>query len=71
MIARALNFDPAEFRRKNLLREGDVHPTGQRIDDAPLEEVLNTVLEGINWGKALNRESGTIRCGRGFGIARP
>ena len=69
MIARALNLDPAEFRRKNLLREGDIHPTGQRIDDAPLAKVLNTVLEGINWGGRLNRESGTIRRGRGFGIA--
>jgi CO/xanthine dehydrogenase Mo-binding subunit len=69
MIARALKLDPAEFRRKNLLREGDVHPTGQRIDDMPVEEVLNTVLEGINWGEPLDRESGTIRRGRGFGIA--
>ena len=29
MIARALGLDPIEFRRKNLLREGRPHATGQ------------------------------------------
>jgi CO/xanthine dehydrogenase Mo-binding subunit len=69
MMARALNLDPAEFRRKNLLREGDVHATGQLIGDAPLDKVLNTILQRIDWGKPLKREDGTIRRGRGFGIA--
>ena len=69
MMARALNLDPAEFRRKNLLREGDVHATGQVVVDAPLDKVLNTILERLDWTKPLMRENGTIRRGRGFGIA--
>jgi len=69
MMARALGFDPAEFRRKNLLREGDVHATGQVVVDAPLDKVLNTILERLDWTKPLMRENGTIRRGRGFGIA--
>jgi CO/xanthine dehydrogenase Mo-binding subunit len=69
MMARALNLDPAEFRRKNLLREGDVHATGQLIGDAPLDKVLNIILQRINWEKPLKRDDGAIRRGRGFGIA--
>ena len=69
MMARALKLDPAEFRRKNLLREGDVHATGQAIVDAPLDKVLSTVLERIEWSKPFNRGNGTVRRGRGFGIA--
>ena len=69
MMARALGFDPAEFRRKNLLREGDVHATGQIVVDAPLDKILNTILERLDWMKPLIRENGTIKRGRGFGIA--
>jgi CO/xanthine dehydrogenase Mo-binding subunit len=69
MMARALKLDPAQFRRKNLLREGDVHPTGQRIEDAPLDKVLSKILERIEWGKPFDRGNGVIRRGRGFGIA--
>jgi CO/xanthine dehydrogenase Mo-binding subunit len=69
MMARALKYDPAEFRRKNLLREGDVHATGQDVADAPLDKVLNTILEAIGWSKPLDRGNGVIKRGRGFGIA--
>src|SRR6185295_477185 len=44
MMARALKLDPVEFRRKNLMREGRLHATGQVVDDAPLEKVMDEVL---------------------------
>ena len=69
MIARALKLDPAEFRRKNLLREGGVHATGQEIIDAPLDKVLETILSRIGWSTPFDRGTGTIRRGRGFGVA--
>ena len=69
MMARALNRDPAEFRRKNLLREGSVHATGQTLEDAPLDKVLNTVLDRLAWTQPFDRGSGVVRRGRGFGIA--
>ena len=69
MMARALNRDPAEFRRKNLLREGSVHATGQTFEDAPLDKVLNTVLDRLAWTQPFDRGSGVVRRGRGFGIA--
>jgi CO/xanthine dehydrogenase Mo-binding subunit len=69
MIARALNWDPAEFRRKNILREGSLHATGQTLADAPLDKVLNTVLDRIGWNQPFDRGGGSTRRGRGFGIA--
>ena len=69
MMARSLDYDPAEFRRVNLLREGGIHATGQILTDAPLDKILNTVLDRIGWSKPFDRGSGIIRRGRGFGIA--
>jgi CO/xanthine dehydrogenase Mo-binding subunit len=69
MMARALGRDPADFRRINLLREGNIHATGQALEDAPLEKVLNTVLDRLEWTQPFDRGSGTVRRGRGFGIA--
>ena len=69
MMARALKLDPAEFRRKNLLREGGVHPTGQLIKDAPFEKLLDIVLDRLAWSQPFDRGTGVIRRGRGLGIA--
>ena len=68
-MARALKFDPAEFRRKNLLREGGVHPTGQPIKDAPFEKLLDAVSDRLAWSQPFDRGTGVIRRGRGLGIA--
>ena len=40
LIARALGIDPVEFRRKNMLREGDTHSSGTVMRDAAIERVL-------------------------------
>jgi len=69
MIARALKLDPLEFRRKNLLREGRPHATGQIVQDAKLEAVLDRVAERLNWGKPLDRGTGAARRGRGLAVA--
>src|SRR5215813_9159222 len=69
MIARALKLDPLEFRRKNLLREGRPHATGQVVQDAKLEAVLDRVAERLNWGKPLERGTGAVRRGRGVAFA--
>src|SRR5262244_3595224 len=69
MIARALKLDPLEFRRKNLLREGRPHATGQIVQDAKLEAVLDRVAERLNWGKPLDRGTGAARRGRGIAFA--
>jgi CO/xanthine dehydrogenase Mo-binding subunit len=69
MMARALNLDPVEFRRKNLMREGREHTTGQVLEDAPLETVMDTVLERMRWARPFDKGNGAVRRGRGFAIA--
>jgi CO/xanthine dehydrogenase Mo-binding subunit len=69
MMARALNLDPVEFRRKNLMREGREHTTGQVLEDAPLETVMDTVLERMRWARPFDKGNGVVRRGRGFAIA--
>jgi CO/xanthine dehydrogenase Mo-binding subunit len=69
MVARELKIDPVEFRRKNILRNGRPHATGTIIKDAEIEKVLDTVSERMNWSKPFERGSGTVRRGRGLGIA--
>ena len=69
MMARALTLDPIDFRRRNLIREGRLHATGQVVDDAPLERVMDEVLERMRWSAPFDRGSGTVRRGRGIAIA--
>jgi CO/xanthine dehydrogenase Mo-binding subunit len=69
MMARALNVDPVEFRRRNLLHEGRTHATGQVLEDAPLERVMDEVLARMSWSAPFDRGSGVVRRGRGFAIA--
>jgi CO/xanthine dehydrogenase Mo-binding subunit len=69
MIARALKLDPLEFRRKNLLHEGRPQATGQIVQDAKLEAVLDRVAERLNWGKPLDHGNGAVRHGRGIAFA--
>jgi CO/xanthine dehydrogenase Mo-binding subunit len=69
MMARALRIDPVEFRRTNLLHQGGVHATGQVIEDAPLEKLMDKLLARMNWAAPFDKGCGTLRRGRGFAIA--
>jgi CO/xanthine dehydrogenase Mo-binding subunit len=49
-IAAALGMDPAELRRKNAVREGDVTPTGQVLHESVgAHAVLERTLKRANW----------------------
>ena len=69
MMAREMKLDPVEFRRINLVPEGRPHATGQMIQDAPLERILDKVVERMNWSAPFDKGSGTLRRGRGIAIA--
>jgi CO/xanthine dehydrogenase Mo-binding subunit len=69
MMARALKIDPIEFRRKNVLREGRPHATGQIVENAKHEAALDRVAERLNWSKPLDRGTGALRRGRGVAMA--
>jgi CO/xanthine dehydrogenase Mo-binding subunit len=69
MIARALELDPIEFRRKNIVREGRQHATGTVLEDAKVEIALNRVAERLNWKQPIERGDGSVRRGRGVAMA--
>ncbi len=68
LIARELGIDPVEFRRRQLLRNGQPHATGTVMKDAALHQVLDRVAARLHAGKPLDRGTGTVRRGRGIGI---
>ena len=43
-IARELGLDPIDVRRANLMRDGDISPTGQTLTDVAATTVLDKVL---------------------------
>ena len=69
MMARALNIDPLEFRRKNVLRNGRPQATGTILKDAALEAVLEHVADRLRWSDKFDRGSGTMKRGRGIAFA--
>ena len=69
MIARALELDPIEFRRKNVMREGRPHATGQILENAKHEAALERVAERLNWKQPLDRGTDKLRRGRGVAMA--
>jgi CO/xanthine dehydrogenase Mo-binding subunit len=69
MMARALKLDPIEFRRKNMMREGGPHTTGQILEDAKHARALERVAERLSWSKPFDRGSGSVRRGRGVAFA--
>lgn len=52
MIARELGLDPAEFRRRNLIGEGERLGTGHRVERVKARQTLEAALEAGRWGAA-------------------
>jgi CO/xanthine dehydrogenase Mo-binding subunit len=69
MIARALKRDPLEFRKQNLLRDGQQQATGTILKDTAIEKVLDRIAERLNWKQPFDRGKGAVRRGRGFAVA--
>ncbi len=69
-IARKLSLDPAEVRRRNLLRPGDILPCGQQLLRPGAALVLQRVLE-LSGYEEKRKESRKIsdRCRRGVGLS--
>jgi CO/xanthine dehydrogenase Mo-binding subunit len=56
IVARKLGMDPAEFKRKNMLHDGDETPIGGHISHIRGDEALDKAIEmaGFNKAKAKN-----------------
>jgi CO/xanthine dehydrogenase Mo-binding subunit len=70
LIARELNIDPLEFRRRNILRDGRPQASGTAMKDAAIAEVLETLAARMGWSdnKEFDRGNGIVRRGRGIAI---
>src|SRR5215470_8026281 len=55
IIAKELNMDPAEFRLKNFLVEGEEDAAGHRLTNVRFREVLQAALDGAGWRKGKRR----------------
>ena len=64
-IADELSIDRVEIRKRNLLRDGDVHVTGDLIRSSHVDECLDGAVEALS-GAAPASDAGVLR-GRGFG----
>ncbi len=69
MIARALDLDPLDLRRRNLLHDGRPQASGTIVRDAPLEAVLDHVCARMRWQASFERGTGVRRRGRGLAVA--
>jgi CO/xanthine dehydrogenase Mo-binding subunit len=67
-LARESGVDPAEFRRRNLLREGDVSAVGTPMHSADFLGCLDAVTEAVGWDTPLERADGRLRRGRGVAV---
>lgn len=68
IIARALGIDPIEFRRRNLLRNAQLHATGTEIRNAGTAEVLDALHRAMRWDQPFDRGDGPVRRGRGIAL---
>ena len=49
-IARTLDLDPLEFRLRNVVRDGDMLPSNQDLEDPRAVDVLRGLREHSGWG---------------------
>jgi CO/xanthine dehydrogenase Mo-binding subunit len=67
-LAHELGEDPYRFRRRHLLREGDLAPMGTRMHSADFVGCLDAVAEAVDWDTPFDRGTGRIRRGRGIAV---
>ncbi|MGB7951376.1 MAG: xanthine dehydrogenase family protein molybdopterin-binding subunit [Candidatus Binatia bacterium] len=63
IIAKEMGIDALELRRRNILRDGDANPMGEKWSDILMGEVLERVVKASGWKK------GGSKKGRGWGMA--
>src|SRR5262245_13606231 len=65
MMAQELGLDPYEFRLRNILKDGDVTPVGEALQQIRAEDTLRKAAEAIGWGRTTKQP----HVGRGLAVA--
>ena len=68
MIAREMGLDPADFRRRNILRNGRPQASGTLLRDADIEASMDQVMAHLNWDQPFDHGNSSVRRGRGLAI---
>jgi CO/xanthine dehydrogenase Mo-binding subunit len=63
ILAKEMGIEPLELRRRNILRDGDANPMGEKWNDILMGEVLERVVKTSGWKK------GGAKKNRGWGMA--
>ncbi len=67
-IANQLKIDPVEFRKKNIIKEGDLLPYGAHMNPNGLGEAIDKVAKEIEWGKKEISKDSKKAIGKGFAL---
>ncbi len=71
-VAKEIGMDALEFKKKNLLKQGDTHPCGQIMkNEIILPEMIDQICEKTDYIKKhsdYEKQTGTIRKGIGMSI---
>ena len=67
-LAWKLGEDPYEFRRRHLLREGDIASMGTAMHSADFVGCMDAVAEAIDWHAPNKSSDGRIRYGKGIAV---
>jgi CO/xanthine dehydrogenase Mo-binding subunit len=63
-LADALGIDPVELRRRTLVQDGSVTPTGQVLDHVAMRETLEQAVELVGYGQELPEDEAIgVACG--------
>lgn len=55
MMASELGLDPYTFRLRNILKDGDANPVGEKLHHIRAEETLRKAAEAVGWGRSDKR----------------
>jgi CO/xanthine dehydrogenase Mo-binding subunit len=64
IIAREIGLDPVEFRRRNIIDEGDPSPMGDKWDHIYARQTFEQAVNASGWG----RNKPGKNCGRGMAV---
>lgn len=67
-IAKKLNIDPVELRRRNAIKEGDTLTYGCKMHPNGLQEAIDKVAAEIEWGKKEESPDPNKVIGKGFAL---
>ena len=65
LIARRLGLDPVAFRKRNLMRDGDISPIGHKVPHIKSDEILDGAIESSGYRRPKRKHTG-----RGIAIAQ-